>query len=87
MARHLRHPRTQSERKADARSKQDDLHAPISVKARYRGIKKSELPTERDDKAPAGSSDRSRGKPTHSAKRKASERHKGRMFDGNSPRR
>lgn len=74
MPRTFRHPQTQNERRADASLAQDNPDAPIPVKARRRGMKKDGLPTERDDLAPAATQDRSRGKPTHSIKRKAKER-------------
>ncbi len=70
---YFRHPKTQNERKGDQAVVHDDNLPELAIKARLRSTKKVEAapPTDWSDIVPAARSDRSRGKRTHSAARKA----------------
>ncbi|PCI97249.1 MAG: hypothetical protein COB14_09290 [Alphaproteobacteria bacterium] len=68
----FRHPKTQSERKADQAALCEDSQTGTKISGRIRsGAKGRNLPTERDDKYPAAQQDRSRGKASYSPSRKA----------------
>ncbi|MBV2131062.1 hypothetical protein [Arsukibacterium indicum] len=58
----FRHPKTQSERKADHGLDAERQEVDIDIRARSRGTKKGKLPTERDDIQPSAVKDRWRGK-------------------------
>jgi len=80
MGKFFRRPKTQNERKSDAAASSDAVESPLAIKARRRGTKKVGLPTERDDLKPAASSDRARGKATHSEARRAKAKEKSLRF-------
>ncbi len=62
----FRHPRTQNERKADQAIFSEEDAITIPIQGRVRSGKSGKLlPTERDDRYPAATRDRSRGKRRH----------------------
>ena len=62
----FRHPKTQCERKGDHALDTDRLDADVDIKARSRGKKKGQLPTDRDDIQPSTVKDRWRGRSSKS---------------------
>lgn len=78
---YFRHPKTTGEKRANAALNVDKEGRYIQVKARLRNRNtRSRLADLYDDIKVAANQDKSRGKATHSAARKAKEREKGRLL-------